>query len=244
MTGQVLTGTQTGYAQDATSTPVFNTPTPTPVPPTPTPVPPTPTPVPPTPTAAPVSVAQSSPGTAEITFAQLELPDTTDIELLSPIDQQSLGYEVPYRWNIIGTESYLEINYDLQYSENNGAVLAENQVINAVISVYYNDVLLTSFTPNTGPNNSLRIPILPEALNIPGQEERHRIRFVYLSGDCDENQNRSMLVIKNSSLIHFEYNLLPLEIDLAHQLLSQLAPWARFLVATNTEQPGGGAAAG
>ena len=184
-----------GYAQESTEngtpTPVLGTPEPA---------------IQPTPTAAePTSV-----GVTEVTFAQLGVP--ADIELLAPIDHRSFNYEVPYRWQIIGNQSYLELEYNVQHAE---PATVENQTVNAIVSVYFNDVLLTAFAPKVGPNNSIRIPISPEALAAPDLGERHPLSFVYLSGDCNLDRERTLFTIKDSSKIHFEYTLSPLEIDLA-----------------------------
>ncbi len=191
MTLQLSTGYARESTQNETPTPVLGTPEPA---------------IQPTPTAA----NPTSTGITEVTFAQLGLP--ADIELLAPIDHRSFTFEVPYRWQIIGNQSYLELDYDVQHAE---TATVENQTVNAIVSVYYNDVLLTAFAPKVGPNNTIRIPISPEALAAPDLGERHPLSFIYLSGDCDLDRERTLFTIKDSSRIHFEYNLSPLEIDLA-----------------------------
>ncbi len=213
------TGVQSGYAQESDATG-----TPTPVPqstassseqnlPAVTAVTPvianTSTPAPQPGAATPPE--HSPPGVAEVTFAQLGAPT---FELESPIDQRSFNYSIPYRWIITGDKSYIELQYDLQLQEFNTASPEKEQLVNAVVNVYYNDILITSFTPHRGVNQSIRIPIPPAAVNNPDQEQ-HKIRFIYFSGDCNGNQERSIIAFRNSSFIHFEYELLPLEIDLA-----------------------------
>lgn len=214
---------QPGYAQELTQagtpTPVLVTPqatvqstvtvavqaagTPTSAP-TPTPASASP------PTVSTAAVDRISAGTADITFAQLNVPD---IELLAPIDQYSLTYPVPYRWQINSEVSYLELNYNMAYFSSDIPLTAQNQLVNDVVNVYYNEVLVATFVPKPGENNVVQIPLPAESLE--GQPENHRVSFLYISGDCDFTGEQPFLVINNSSSIHFDYNLPPLEIDLA-----------------------------
>ncbi len=164
------------------------------------------TPTPPT-QATPIPLEQSPPGVAEVTFAQLDQPT---FKLRSPIDQRSLAFEVPYRWAITGADSYLEVHYDMQQEGNNNA----EELVNAVVNVYFNETLVTAFTPVEGSNQTLRIPIPPEAVTDSNQN-RNKVSFVYFSGRCDNRQHRSLFVVHDHSFIHFKYDLLPLEINLA-----------------------------
>lgn len=178
-----------------------------------TPVPPVEV-IPPTPAAAPaaqttaIPLEQNPPGLAEVTFAQLDQPT---FELRSPVGQLSFNFTVPYRWAITG-DSYIELHYDMQYEAQDPTV--QMDAVNAAITVYFNDSLLTTFIPVEGINQTLRLVIPPEALDSSDRRQ-HRLRFVHLSGDCDGYFERSQFVVHDDSFIHLNYELLPLTINLA-----------------------------
>ncbi len=154
---------------------------------------------------------QTPPGITKVTFAQLGQPT---FELRSAVDQQLLTFEVPYRWAITGDESYIEVHYDLQYETFDITSSTGIGVVDVVVNVYFDDILIATFTPVEGSNQVARVPIPPEAVSDPSQNE-HEISFTYFSGNCKENQDRSLLVIHDHSFIHFKYQLLPLQINLA-----------------------------
>ncbi|MCL4300655.1 MAG: cellulose biosynthesis cyclic di-GMP-binding regulatory protein BcsB [Anaerolineae bacterium] len=154
---------------------------------------------------------QSQAGVSEVTFTLLEQPT---MELRSPIDQQSFSFNIPYRWTVIGGESYLEVHYDLQYETAEPAGPARVGSINAMVNIYYNDTLLTAFIPTEGMNQALRLPLPHEAIGNPAQS-RHQVRFSFFSGNCDEFQEEAIFVVHDHSFIHFNYELAPLQINLA-----------------------------
>lgn len=152
-------------------------------------------------------LAVSPPGVTEVTFAEFNQPS---FELRPPLDQQTLALEVPYRWIITGDDSFVEVHYDMQQDGGGGPQVG----VDATVNVYFDDTLVTAFTPVEGINQSLRIPIPAEAI-ADANLNRHKLSFVYFSGSCDEHLQRSLFVIHDDSFIHFDYDRLPLEVNLA-----------------------------
>ncbi len=135
-----------------------------------------------------------------------------DIELKSPIDQQIYQYSLPYRWHLTPDAGYFDLHYSLQYQETPSALSTDNQVANAMISVFYNDELLDSFAPYAGENQHRQIRIPAKAII---SEQQQTLRVVYISNDCYNDNGISLLLLHNDSTLHYEYSLAPLEIDLA-----------------------------
>jgi|GEM_PF-103617 len=179
----------TALAQSPTATPVISTP------------------VTPTLTIAPVPAGNTA---TDLTLARL---DYRDIELKSPIDQQTYQFGLPYRWQILPEVSFFNLNYSLQFQGGtaNGSVV-ENQPVDALVNVFVNDELIDSFVPYAGQNQQRRIPIPAKAIT---GNQRQTVRVVYLSGNCDTNRGVSVLLVHNSSQFHFEYTLAPIVVDLA-----------------------------
>ncbi len=207
----VLGGGQAGYAQtpEATPSPATGTPLPT----AELPAPETgPTPVIVPVLGTPLAVEDETPGVGEAAFFQL---GQSTFELISPLDQQAFSFDIPYRWIIDREGSYLELHYAMQYEAVGSlANQPEEQSIDAVVNIYFNDVLITSFAPQEGSNQVARIEIPPDAAPEP-EEERSELRFVYLSGDCDEFEERSVFVVYDYSLLHLVYDQIPVEVNLA-----------------------------
>ncbi len=181
------------------------------------------TPVPilsPTATSSPSSLLQgtvvppdqSLSGAVEVTFAQLNQPT---FELRSPLDQQQFRVEIPRHWSVTGDESYIELHYDnLQQSPSSTSQAGEVTNEKGMVTVYLNDVVVTTFAPVEGRNRVLRLPIPSEAVSKPDQTV-YQVRVFYLSQDCTKLQSPSLFVVYDHSFIHFAYNLLPLKINLA-----------------------------
>lgn len=194
----LITSVRPGFAQTPQTDPnpaeVVSTPAPAPVP-----------------LATAVPFDKTPPGITEVTLAHLE---QASFELRSPLAQRSFTFEAPYRWILSGETSYLDVHYDMQY-EHNSRLNAEFGPAEGLVSVYVNDTLVGAFEPVSGTNQTERIVITSEAFQA-AQSTRQRIRFVYISGNCENPETqRSVVVIHNSSFIHFEYELSPLEINLA-----------------------------
>ncbi len=163
----------------------------------------------PTPTVAPTTgLAQKA--ATDLTLAQL---DYADIELRSPIDQQTYQFGLPYRWQILPEVSYIDLRYSLQFQGGNmGASATENRQVDALVNVFYNDELIDSFSPYAGQNQQRRIPIPAKALT---GNQRQTLRVVYLSGNCTVNRGVSVLLLSRDTLLHYEYTLAPVVVDLA-----------------------------
>lgn len=166
--------------------------------------------LPPAPQATAVPLTQSQPEVAEVTFAQL---DQSTFELRSPIDQRTFLFESPYRWALTGGNDYIELHYDMQYETDEPETVPETT--NVAISIYFNDTLLTTFIPTEGSDQTFRVPLPPAAFGETGQTQ-HRLRFVHLSGDCQDYFERAVFIVHDDSFIHFDYQTLPLEINLAN----------------------------
>ncbi len=164
------------------------------------------------PTLTPAIQATSIPakqnllGVTEVTFAQL---DQAPFELHSPTAQWSFSFDAPYRWVINSETSFIELHYEAYDS----ASSAETRTINGTTDVYFNNVLAISFSPLEGPNQAIRIPIPLEAVSEAGQDQ-HELRFTYVSNNCDDPNSQSLFSVHDHSLIHFEHELLPIEINL------------------------------
>ncbi len=156
--------------------------------------------------------SQDSPGAVDVTFAQLQQPS---LEFRPPLDQQQFAFEIPYRWDITGDESYIELHYD-NLQQGPDSISQPGQVItrSAMVNVYANDILLTSFAPLEGRNQVLRVPISAEAAGN-AKQNRYQVRLFYLSQDCLTVKNPALFLVHDHSFIHFEYKLLPLKINLA-----------------------------
>lgn len=163
----------------------------------------------PTPIVAPaIGLAQKT--TTDLTLARL---DYADIELRSPIDQQTYQFGLPYRWQILSEVSYIDLRYSLQLQGGNiGASVLENQQVDALVNVFYNDELIDSFAPYAGQNQQRRIPIPAKAIT---GSQRQTLRIVYLSGNCTTNRGVSVLLLSRDTLLHYEYTLAPIVVDLA-----------------------------
>ena len=163
-----------------------------------------------TPTLQATSTAagQSRSEITEVTLAQLDQPT---FELRSPIQQETFSFDTPFRWNVAGESSYLELYYDMEFEgfDRNSAGLA-----NATVNVYYNEILVGSFAPSEGFNQIERIPISSSAI-AAANGKRQTVSIVYFSGDCETGQQPSLFVVQDQSKIHFDYELLPVEINLA-----------------------------
>ncbi|MFN8455460.1 MAG: cellulose biosynthesis cyclic di-GMP-binding regulatory protein BcsB [Anaerolineae bacterium] len=148
-------------------------------------------------------------GAAQITFAQLGQATT---ELRPPLSQWSFNFNTPYRWNINDSDSLLELHYDFrQQFPGAGATPSPHQ---ALVEVYFNEVLLTAFLPVAGENQVIRIPLTPEAVKEPGQNDQ-QVRLVYFWQNCQTTENQAPVVIRDSSVIHLSYQVAPLAINLA-----------------------------
>ncbi|MBI1879545.1 MAG: cellulose biosynthesis cyclic di-GMP-binding regulatory protein BcsB, partial [Chloroflexi bacterium] len=196
----LLAAVSPGYAQTpepvATSTPVSVAPTPVPTG---------------SPQATAVPFGQSPPGITEVTFTQL---DQSAMEMRSPLSQQSFTFNVPYRWVIVGDESFIELHYDWYSPVSQTTAVTSTGVANVLTEVYFNNGLATSFRPTAGSDQTIHIPIPPSAVNTPDQDQ-YEISIIYFSENCDNNQSQSTLVIHDHSFIHFNYTLKPLQINLA-----------------------------
>ncbi|MGB0383533.1 MAG: cellulose biosynthesis cyclic di-GMP-binding regulatory protein BcsB [Ardenticatenaceae bacterium] len=165
-----------------------------------------------------LSFEQSLEGPIDVTFAEI---NKSTFELHSPFDQRSFSVGVPYRWVISGDSSYLEIHYsyfeiyeEIRRDVNNATTMTGQEVNDAIVNVYFNDVIASTFMPAKGLNQMLRIPIPPAAVAVSDPKQtRHKIRFSFLSEDCDEHQRR-IFTVHDHSFIHFEYDRDPLEINL------------------------------
>jgi hypothetical protein len=106
------------------------------------------------------------------------------------------------------------VHYDLQYEAAEPIDPTQASLIQAMVNVYFNDTLLTAFIPVEGMNQTLRLPIPLEAIGDPTQKQ-HGVRFSFFSGNCDEFQEEAIFVVHDHSFIHFNYELSPLQINLA-----------------------------
>lgn len=158
--------------------------------------------------AIPTPAGQSLSGVTEVTFAQLNQPT---FELRSPIQQETFSLDIPFRWNVASEASYLEIHYDMEFEGINRNTVG---LTNGIVNVYYNDILVGSFPPNEGFNQIERIPISSEAV-AGAKGNRHTVSILYFSGNCEAGQQPSLFVVQDTSVIHFDYELLPVEINLA-----------------------------
>ncbi len=167
---------------------------------------PTETPAPPV-APATTSVQQT---VTDLTLARL---DYADIELRSPIDQQTYQFGLPYRWQILPEVSYIDLRYSLQFQGGNmGTSVLENRQVDALVNVFYNDELIDSFAPYAGQNQQRRIPLPAKALT---GSQRQTLRIVYLSGNCTTNRGVSVLLLSRDTRLHYEYTLAPIVVDLA-----------------------------
>ncbi len=189
--GCLLLGTRPCYAQ---------TPAPTAV----SPITPTVTLTLSTPAPA-FSLEPNRTGVAEITLAQLGQKTT---ELRPPLSQWSFNFNTPDRWKVSMADSSLELHYDLRQAD----VVAPPPP-QALVEVYFNEVLLTTFSPAVGENQVIRIPLTPEAVTEPGLN--NQVRLVYLWQNCQTTENQAPLMIRDSSVLHLSYQLTPLTINLA-----------------------------
>lgn len=146
----------------------------------------------------------------DLTLARLNF---SNIELRSPIDQQTYQFGLPYRWQLLPDVSFFTLKYSLQFQGGmaTGSTV-ENQPVDALINVFINDELVDSFVPYAGQNQQRRIPIPAKAIT---DKQRQTVRVVYISSNCDTNRGVSVLLLHNSSQFHFEYTLAPIVIDLA-----------------------------
>ncbi len=175
--------------------------------------------VPATPTAvetaeSPTEVESGLPGSGSVnlTFAQLgEEP----IDMLSPAISK-LSFSLPYRWVIDQGNSYLELNFDVSQSyplsQSNGSVEG-SLANNTTFSIFLDGVLLTSFAPSSGVNQTLRLPIPFDTFTNP-DKIRHEIRFVLQGNECLSTA-QTRVVIRNDSNIQLAYDIQPPTINLA-----------------------------
>lgn len=156
------------------------------------------------------SVAQSAPGVVDVSFEQL---NKSAITLFSPIDHTSFDFVLPYRWQMVGEQNYVDIHYSLTYEGYDPAVPEEVVDLNATVDVFINNTLLGSFTPQLGDDITIQMPIPNDLLNDP-DSNRHRVRIAFRTENC-ENPRQARMIIRPTSLLHLTYELLPLELNLA-----------------------------
>lgn len=154
---------------------------------------------------------QNQSGVVDITFAQLEKPAMV---LFSPIDQRSLDITLPYRWVMVGSQNYVELRYAMTYDGYNPTQPEESVNLNAQVDVYINSQLITNFTPQLGDASALRLSIPTNLLNN-AESNRHRIRFVFKTENC-ESPRQTRFTIQPESWLHLEYQARPLDLSLAN----------------------------
>lgn len=169
-------------------------------------------------TTSGLSSEQSLEGPIDVTFADL---NKSTFDLYSPIDNRAFSVEVPNRWVINPDPSYIEIHYNYFETNSeiernvNGTITTTEQMSNhAMVNVYFNGIVASTFTPTKGQNQVLRIPIPPAALAVSEPKQtRHKIRFSFSSENCYEAERR-IFTVYDHSFIHFDYEREPLEINL------------------------------
>jgi hypothetical protein len=161
--------------------------------------------------SAAAPAAQGAPGVADVSFEQLQEPT---FSLFSPIDQRSFDFLLPYRWQLVGGQQFVDIRYAMTYEGYDPAAPPEANVeLNAMVDVSINNTLLGSFTPQPGDAMAIQLPIPPDLLNDP-ESNRHRLRVSFRTENC-ENPRQARLTVQSSSLLHLEYEMRPLELNLA-----------------------------
>ncbi len=166
----------------------------------------------PQPQATAIPLEQSPPGVAELTFRQL---DQRDFELRSPNSQLQFVFELPYRWIPAVGAGFIEVHYDMFFQDRQVVPGRDTSLADVVIDVYFDNVLMASFLPSIGLNQSIRLPLPPAAFSDP-DENQHAIRFVLFAGeDCDLNETEvGRMVVRDHSFLHVEYQIRDLSTDL------------------------------
>jgi uncharacterized protein YraI len=151
-------------------------------------------------------------GVAEIPLEQFNIPQ---IELHSPIDQNNVDFFLPYRWELVGTEEQntLALRYDMYHAGSDPAQPEAMTEINPSFDVYLNNRLITTFAPQVGTDQVQTIPLPPDLIaNM--DSNKHRIRFVFKTSNCD-NPGQTRIRVHEASFFHFEYAVDPLRLDLS-----------------------------
>ena len=166
----------------------------------------------PLPAETPVPPAEPETGVIELTFAQLEQPT---FDLTQPAAEE-FSFSLPYRWLVNGSNSYLDLYFDVYQSTPTLPATPETgaaSLTDIAFTVFLDDIPLASFIPQAGINQTLRLPLPVGAFANP-DKTNHKIRFALQGNDCLNNAPMR-LVVYDSSTVRLAYDTRPVTPNLA-----------------------------